>query len=143
MSGHWVFGIKYAEVVLKLPLLVFPESVSDIQTKVKKIPWVVWTLNGSFAALSFIYTLLNQLIIFGVLEYSDIVSTWLNGLTIAMYLSPTVLLLVAVIKVRCMVSKLRNKAILQKEKLILLHTILFSLYIAVFTSAAIASNVKD
>ena len=31
-SGHWVFGIKYAEVVLKLPLLVFPEDVRDIKT---------------------------------------------------------------------------------------------------------------
>ena len=44
-----------------------------------------------------------------------------------MNLAPTVLLLVAVIKVRCMVSKLRCKAILQKERLILIHTILFSL----------------
>ena len=37
------------------------------------------------------------------------------------------LLLFAVIKVRCMVSKLRRKAILQKERLNLIHTILFSL----------------
>ena len=57
-----------------------------------------------------------------------------------MYLTPTVLLLVAVIKVRCMVSQLRNKSFLQKEKLILLHTILFSLYVTVFTSALIASH---
>ena len=57
-----------------------------------------------------------------------------------MYLTPTVLLLVAVIKIRCMVSQLRNKSFLQKEKLILLHTILFSLYVTVFTSALIASH---
>ena len=37
MCGHWVFCIKYAEVVLKLPLIVFPENVSDMQTKLKII----------------------------------------------------------------------------------------------------------
>ena len=73
MSGHWVFGIKYAELVLSLPLLVFPENVSEIQTKLRKISWAVWTLNGSFAALIFTITLLMQLLIFGVLEDSDIV----------------------------------------------------------------------
>ena len=67
MSGHWVFGIKYAEVVLKLPLIVFPESVRDIQTKLKKISCAIWTLNGINAALICIYILLWQLIIFGVL----------------------------------------------------------------------------
>ena len=29
-SGHWVFGIKYVEVALNLPLLVFSEKVRDI-----------------------------------------------------------------------------------------------------------------
>ena len=48
-------------------------------------------------------------------------------------LAPTVLLLLAVIKVQCMVSKLRNKAIFQKEKVIMLHTVLFSLYFIFFT----------
>ena len=75
MSGHWLFGIKYAEVVLKLPLLVFPENVSDIQTKLKKISCAIWILNGTFAALIFTFTLLLQLLIFGVLEGSDIVFT--------------------------------------------------------------------
>ena len=48
-------------------------------------------------------------------------------------LAPTVLLLLAVIKVQCMVSKLRNKAIFQKEKVIMLHTVLFSLYFIFYT----------
>ena len=143
MIGHWVFGIKYAEVVLKLPLLVFPEKVSDIQRELKKISWAVWTLNGSFAAFIFTFTVLEELYIFGVLEEGNVnVLTWLNRVIIVLYLAPTVLLLVAVIKVRCMVSQLRNKAILQKEKLILNHTILFSLYFTVYTSAAIAINVE-
>ena len=55
-----------------------------------------------------------------------------------MYLSPTVLLLMAVIKVRCMVSQLRNKAIFQKEKVILLHTILFTLFVLIYTAERIA-----
>ena len=59
-SAHWVFGIKYAEVVLKLPMLVFPEQVVDIKAKMNKISWVVWTLNGFFGALNFTYTILLQ-----------------------------------------------------------------------------------
>ena len=38
------------------------------------------------------------------------------------------LLLVSVIRVRCTVHKMSNKAIFQKEKVILLHTIIFSLF---------------
>ena len=60
MSGHWVFGIKYAEVVLKLPMLVFPEEVVDIKSKMNKISCVVWTLNGFFGVLIFTYTILLQ-----------------------------------------------------------------------------------
>ena len=59
-----------------------------------------------------------------------------------MYLSPTVLLLMAVIKVRCMVSQLHNKAILQKEKVILLHTILFTLFVLIYTVETFAKNVE-
>ena len=140
MSGQWVFGIKYAEVVLKLPLLVFPEKVSDIQRELKKISWAVWTLNGSFAALVIIYTLLLQLRIFGVLD-GDNSLAWINHLNIVMYILPTVLLLMAVIKVRCMASQLRNKAIFQKEKLILLHTILFTLFVTIYTAGLISKNV--
>ena len=98
MSGHWVFGIKYAEGVLKLPLLVFTENVSEIQSKLRKISWAVWTLNGSFVTLIFTFTLLLQLYTLKVLEDNNIVSTWLNRLIIAIFLSPTVLLLVAVIR---------------------------------------------
>lgn len=47
----------------------------------------------------------------------------------------------AVISVRCMVRKLRNKAILQKERIILLHTALFSLYFIVYAIDLIAENV--
>ena len=132
MSGHWVFGIKYAEVVLKLPVLVFHENVRDIRRKLKRISCAVWLLNGFFVALIFSYSLLMQLYLFGVCQ-NEVAVTWLNRLNLALYLSPTVLLLVAVIKVRCMVSQLRNKAILQKEKIILLHTVLFSLYFTAFT----------
>ena len=60
MSGHWVFSIKYAEVVLKLPLLIFPEKVSEINAKIKKISYVVCMLNGFFGALCFTYTVLLQ-----------------------------------------------------------------------------------
>ena len=52
----------------------------------------------------------------------------LNGIAVAITLAPTVLLLASVIKVRFMVRKLSNKAIFQKEKVILLHTIIFSLF---------------
>ena len=58
-------------------------------------------------------------------------------------LAPTVLLLLAVIKVQCMVSKLRNKAIFQKEKVIMLHTVLFSLYFIFFTLSTVFYNVRD
>ena len=64
MGGHWVFSIKYAEVVLKLPMLVFPEEVVDIKAKINKISCVVWTLNGFFGALSFTYTILDLLDVF-------------------------------------------------------------------------------
>lgn len=55
-----------------------------------------------------------------------------------MMLAPTALLLFLVIKLRCMVSKLRNKAIFQKEKVILFHTVLFSLYFVFIASEQIA-----
>ena len=58
-------------------------------------------------------------------------------------LAPTVLLLLAVIKVQCMVSKLRNKAIFQKEKVIMLHTVLFSLYFIFFTLCTVFYNVRN
>ena len=61
MSGHWVFAIKYAEVVLKLPLLVFTETIKDIKGKIKRISCAIWTFNGLFAALIFTFTLLTQL----------------------------------------------------------------------------------
>ena len=51
----------------------------------------------------------------------------LNGIDIAITLAPTVLLLASVIMVHLTVRKLSNKAIFQKEKVILLHTIIFSL----------------
>ena len=65
MSGHWVFAIKYAEVVLNLPLLVFTETIKDIKGKLKRISCAIWTFNGLFAALIFTYTLLMQLYVFG------------------------------------------------------------------------------
>ena len=51
MGAHWIFAIKYAEVVLNLPLLVFPEKVGDIKAKLKKISCKVWTLNCFFVLL--------------------------------------------------------------------------------------------
>ena len=51
MSGHWVFGIKYAEVVPKLPLLLFPDKAVDIKARLKKITIILWALNSIFAAL--------------------------------------------------------------------------------------------
>ena len=66
---------------------------------------------------------------------------WLNRLQVVLTLLPTELLLVAMIKVRYMASKLRNKAILQKEKIILLHTILFTLYFTMNASNIIAYDV--
>ena len=60
-----------------------------------------------------------------------------------MNLAPTVLLLVAVIKVRCMVSKLRSKAILQKERLILIHTILFSLTTIFYALSSVALKTEN
>lgn len=77
-------------------------------------------------------TILGQLYVFNLGRGPNQV-IWLQRLSILMTLAPTVLLLVAVIKVRCMVSRLRNKAILQKEKMILLHTtVLFGLYFTLF-----------
>ena len=66
MSGHWVFAIKYAEVVLKLPLLVFSETAGDIKAKMQRISCVIWTLNGLFIAVCLTYTILLQLYIFEV-----------------------------------------------------------------------------
>lgn len=61
MGGHWVFAIKYAEVVLKLPLIVFPEMPenANIEAKLNKIQCVVWTLNGLFIALVVTYTIID------------------------------------------------------------------------------------
>ena len=87
---------------------------------------MIWTLNGLFIAVCLTYTILLQLYNFKVGNGSNYGSV-IDHIAIVMNLAPTVLLLVAVIKVRCMVSKLRSKAILQKERLILIHTILFSL----------------
>ena len=125
MSGHWVFGIKYAEVVLKLPMLVFPEEVVDIKAKMNKISWVVWTLNGFFGALNFTYTILLQFYLYD--DWNNM-AVLLIGTYIAIALAPTVILLASVIKVRLTVRKMSNKAIFQKEKVILLHTIVFSLF---------------
>lgn len=58
MSGHWVYDNKYAELVLKLPLLVFTETIGDIRTKLKQISCAVWALNGFFATIIFISILL-------------------------------------------------------------------------------------
>ena len=52
----------------------------------------------------------------------------LNGIAVAISLAPTVLLLASVIMVRCTVRKMSNRALFQKEKVILLHTIIFSLF---------------
>ena len=46
------------------------------------------------------------------------------------------------IKVRCIGSRLHNKAIFQKEKLMVLHTILFSLYLILITLAVISYDVE-
>lgn len=34
MGGHWVFAIKYAEVIFKLPLLIFPEETTTAQSNI-------------------------------------------------------------------------------------------------------------
>ena len=110
LSGHWVFAIQYAEVVLKLPLLVFPEQSRDIIAEIKKVSRVIWALNGIFAAVLITYTILLQQVLFDDTPHS----TAKFGLEIASffaYIAPIALLLVAVLKVRCMVSKLRVKAI--------------------------------
>ena len=127
MSGHWVFAIKYIEVVLNLPMLIFPEKVDNFDTQLKRISRVVRTLNGIFATIILVYIFFMQLYIFGVWA-GDKANDCLDILEIAMTLLPTVVLLAAVIKVRCMFRKLRNKVILQKETVILIHTVLFSLY---------------
>ena len=127
MSGHWVFGIKYAEVVLKLPMLVFPEEVVDIKSKMNKISCVVWTLNGFFGVLIFTYTILLQFYNYDDWKHQNQM-VLLNGIAVAISLAPTVLLLASVIMVRCTVRKMSNRALFQKEKVILLHTIIFSLF---------------
>lgn len=141
MGGHWVFAIQYAEVVLKLPLLVFPETSEDIQSKMNKIEHTIWTLNCVFVALVLIYTIIFQLKLFGVVE-SDSLRTVVFYMGPIVTLVPTGLLLVAVLKVRCMVGKLRNKAIFEKERLIMLHTVLFSLYFLVYATVNIVSDQK-
>lgn len=127
LGGHWVLAIKYMRVILKLPILLFPERVGDIQARMKKIACTIRTLNSILAALVFAYTLLFQLYIFGV--WKGDYSAWLTSISIVLTLLPAVLLLVAVIKVRCMVRMLQSKEIFQKEKIILLHTVIFSLYV--------------
>ena len=102
----------------------------------------VWTLNGLFAAVIFIYSFLCLFYFVGIWDGEN-TSNWIHRVGIVMYLSPTVLLLAAVIKVRCMVSQLRNKAIFQKEKIIILHTVLFSLYIGLLAVARIAIIVQN
>ena len=57
VSGHWVFAIKYAKVVLMLPLLIFQEQFGDVRAKIKKISCIVWTLNSFFGALLITYSL--------------------------------------------------------------------------------------
>lgn len=136
MSGHWVFAVKYAEVVLKLPLLVFAETAGDIQAALKKIQFVIWILNAFFGAIVVTYTVTLQVYVFK--EEADGDASWLNRLGTLMTIAPIVLLLVAVARVRCMVKKLRNKAIFQKEKLILVHAVLFTLYF-IFQTIAWAS----
>ena len=66
MTGHWIFAIKYAEVVLKLPLLVFRVEAEDIKAKFDRISCLVRILNGFFAAVVLTETLLLQLLIFKV-----------------------------------------------------------------------------
>ena len=65
--------------------------------------------------------------------FDEHLSYELGLLSIVMTLAPNILLLAAVIRVRCMAQKLHNKAILQKEKVIMIHTVLFSLCICIFT----------
>lgn len=136
MSGHWFFAIKYAELVLKLPLLVWPETIRDMQAKLKNISCIIWILNGLFATSIFLYVLLFQLYIYDVGNFE---LAWVYHMADLAALMPTVLLLVTVIKVRCMVNRMRNKAIFQKEKLILVHTILFSLYFLLYVTNRFAT----
>ena len=98
-------------------------------------------LNGLFAAFLFMLTLLYQLYNFEVWESED-AGAWINILDIALLFLQTILLLSAVIKVLCMVSQLQSKAIFQKEKLIVLHTIIFSLYVIFIASSTIALDVN-
>ena len=92
-----------------------------------------------FATVILAETLLLQLYVFKVWS-GEMLFVWLNRLAIVKTLSPTILLLLAVIKVQCMVRKLRNKAIFQKEKVIMLHTVLFSLYFIFYTLQIVFYN---
>ena len=66
MTVHWIFAIKYAEVVLKLPLLVFRVDAEDIKAKFDRISFFVWILNGFFAVVVLTETILLQLYTFRV-----------------------------------------------------------------------------
>lgn len=69
MAGHWIFAVKYAEVILKLPLLVFPDEMTgNLKCRMKIISCAIWSLNGFFAAIVIAYTILFQLYIFDVVD---------------------------------------------------------------------------
>ena len=66
-----------------------------------------------------------------------------NGIAVAITLAPTVLLLASVIMVQLTVRKLSYEAIFQKEKVILLHTIIFSLFAIFYITEAIIFNIIE
>ena len=129
MSAHWIFAIKYIEVVLKLPLLFASDRRQDdkIEVKRKHISCTILTLNVLFCVIVIAICIVEQLFIYGTWDRDPKLDA-VNFLLPSAIILPSVVLLVAVIKLHCIVSKMVSKAVFEKEKLIFVHSLVFGLF---------------
>lgn len=141
MSAHWIFAIKYVETVLKLPLLFssgLQRKDDTIFAKRKQIICIIRTLNCIFCMIVLAIMIIEQIIVFSGWE-RNLNLSFADALLPSAIILPSVVLLVAVIKLRCIVSKLGNKAIFEKEKTILVHSLIFGLFSLFSVAGGIAS----
>jgi len=137
--AHWIFGLKYFELVLKLPLLV-NQRQDNLQSKRKRVNLIL------FAANVYYYVQITVWASFMLVyrRYEDKSKQALvSGFDALNKLLPAILLLCTVLILRCQIYKLQSKAFVAREKLIFIHMSIFLSYIFAYMTFLTLLNLKS
>lgn len=143
MVVHWLFSVEYYSAITKFTILVAPVTITDTDNEHTMYERMAWFAKCKLISVNIVFYLLVALWVVQVIFFVDypFEGAW-NYFYGFINCVSCLLLIYSIVQFKRSLRKMKSKKLFANEKLMVVHVLIYSLYIVSYFGWCVSDKIK-